>query len=192
MIVREVKEKENKEEIARLMYNTDPYIFPYWFKKVDKCVGTLVEMMEDENNVFNYKNIIVAEIENKIVGFLLSLKKDKNKGFYDKWTRVNEEYSVAINDYVKKIEEYKKEDCVYIALTCVNKDYRRRHVALKMFEYLFAKNGNKIYKIDVLKDNIPAIKLYEKLSFSIEETIKGFNGKCEEKPVVYTMVKNVN
>ena len=61
-----------------------------------------------------------------------------------------------------------------------------------MFEYLFAINGEKRYKLDVLKDNIPAIKLYEKMSFSIEKTIKGFNANCKEKPVVYTMVKNVN
>lgn len=191
MIVRKVKKQENKEEIARLMYNTDPYIFPYWFKEEDKCVTTLIEMMEDENNVFNYENIIVAEIENKIVGFILYLKKDNQVGCYDRWLGINEEYNVAINDYVKKIEQYRKEDCIYIALTCVNKDYRRKHVAKNMFEYLFSVRGkNKVYKLDVLKGNIPAINLYDSLGFYKENEIKGFNGKNKIKPAVYTMRKN--
>ena len=42
------------------------------FVKEDEVV---LAWPKDENNVFNYKNIIVAEIENKIVGFLLRLKK---------------------------------------------------------------------------------------------------------------------
>ena len=60
-----------------------------------------------------------------------------------------------------------------------------------MFEYLFSVRGkNKVYKLDVLKGNIPAINLYDSLGFYKENEIKGFNGKNKIKPAVYTMRKN--
>ena len=59
-----------------------------------------------------------------------------------------------------------------------------------MFEYLFSINDkNKLYKLDVLKDNSPAISLYNSLGFCKTEVVEGFNGKSKEKPAVYTMVK---
>ena len=39
---RRAQKDDNMEEIAKLLYQTDPYIYPYWFDNdEDKCVGFL-------------------------------------------------------------------------------------------------------------------------------------------------------
>ena len=43
---RRATKDDNMEEIAKLIYDTDPYIYPFWFEKdVNKCVDFLKEEM---------------------------------------------------------------------------------------------------------------------------------------------------
>ena len=67
---------DNMEEIASLIYDTDPYIYPYWFEKDEnKCINFLKEHMLKDGFIFNYNNLYVAydDTIDKIVGVVCAI-----------------------------------------------------------------------------------------------------------------------
>ena len=72
---------DNFEEIARLLYETDPYIYPYWFNNNE---GDFVDFMSSEvlkdGFIFNYNNLYVAydKDKEKIVGVICAAERKQN------------------------------------------------------------------------------------------------------------------
>ena len=49
---RRAKSEDNMDEIARLIYATDPYIYPFWFdNNENKCVDFLKTLGIEANNL---------------------------------------------------------------------------------------------------------------------------------------------
>ena len=54
---RRAEKDDNMEEIAKLIYDTDPYIYPYWFDNdINKCIEFFRKEMLEEGFIFNYKS----------------------------------------------------------------------------------------------------------------------------------------
>ena len=68
-------------------------------------------------------------------------------------------------------------------------EFRRQGLGIQllnqMFEYAKENKINKIF-LDVAEDNIPAIKLYEKMGFELTYRRKGYYQKGQVDALIYT------
>lgn len=96
-----------------------------------------------EDMILNDSNILlVAEIDNKIIGYLYGYIVDNGNTYLDKVSKL---------------------DALYIT-----KEYRKNKIATKLineFKSWSLKNGVKYIEVQVLNDNINAINLYKKEGF---------------------------
>ena len=69
---------------------------------------------------------------------------------------------------------------VYLACICVDKNYHGKHIGEFMLQSFINRMSGKNILLDVIADNTPAIKLYEKSGFVAIEEKEGYS--YEEKP----------
>ena len=193
MKIRQAKNTDDFKTIARFIYETDRFIYPYWFKDKNEGIDVLAELLNQKGSSFYYKNCIVAIVDNKIVGVLLYFT-DKSKFSFDysKIIDKNFEYNYVLNNYILKIEKEVNKNQAYIAGVKVDDNYTRRYIASGLINYLFS-ILSKEYTVclDVLEENVPAICLYKKVGFKITNTYNGFNGYRKRKPLCYSMIKKL-
>lgn len=192
MEIRKAKLSDNLLEIAELIYETDNYIYPYWFKKNDKKFETLVELIKTKGSMFYYKNIIVAVEDKDVMGIMVAIDSDTDLS-YDYSKIMTDKYSkYAIKNYIIPTIQDVKNDYVDITNVCIEKAHRRKLIATHLFEFLFKLYGNKKnFELVVLKNNPPAVNLYTKEGFSVVSEQNGFNAPFKRKPRTYTMHKIV-
>lgn len=194
MKIRYATENDDFNVLARLMYETDRYIYPYWFEEnKDEGIKVIAELMKQENTSFYYKKCLVAEIDGKIVGMLVYFNKECPLDFkYSKIIDKNFNYNYTLTKYFIPLEKSVEENETYVAGIRVDDLFTRRGIAEALLRYLFKilpKNSN--VTLDVLVKNTPALKLYQKVGFEIVEAYNGFNGYRKRRPPCYSMVKNL-
>lgn len=188
---RKAKATDNLEEIAELIYNTDEYIYPYWFGNLENCKKELPNLMLEDKFFYNYNNFQIAidKSNNKIVGVVCIVDKDVDLSYdYDKIKNKNERYNFTVENYIYDlIQEVKESDFAYISNVCVSKEYAGKKIGTRLLNYVIEVYKKKIV-LDVLTENPGAIHLYKKLGFEqTSEVFKGFNSPTEEKPDVISM-----
>ena len=191
---RRANPEDDLERLSELIYNTDPYIYPYWFGSVENCKKELAPLLLEDKFFFNINNIYVAENdEGNILGLTVVLDKETDLDYdYTKLKEKNENYDFTIDNYISQlIKEVKEEDFAYISNVCVDPNYRDLHIGTYMVDKLIEIYKNKMYEeiaLDVLAGNPRAIHLYEKMGFEkSSDIVEGFAGKDLEKPDVFTM-----
>ena len=179
---------DNLEQVAELIYKTDPYIYPSWFKNYDSWKDVLVDLIKTNGSVFNYKNIAVAISANNIVGILIYLDESCDLTFdYDKYIKVNRYFKYAIKKYVIHLKDNFKQDIIYIPNVCVDEKYRNLKIATNLIKFIKNKHKNKSLLLHCLKKNVPALNLYSKADFKVIKELKGFNLPYRIKPKIYEM-----
>ena len=179
---------DNLEQVAELIYKTDPYIYPSWFKNYDSWKDVLVDLIKTNGSVFNYKNIAVAISANNIVGILIYLDESCDLTFdYDKYIKVNRYFKYAIKKYVIHLKDNFKQDIIYIPNVCVDEKYRNLKIATNLIKFIKNKHKNKSLLLHCLKKNVPALNLYSKADFKVIKELKGFNLPYKIKPKIYEM-----
>ena len=193
MEIRYAKETDDFKQIAKLVYETDRYIYPYWFASKEEGICVLEDILKRPNSSYYYKNCIVAVVDGKIVGVLLYFT-DKSPIDYDysDLTCKNFNYNHTITNYVVEVEKEIQKNSAYVVGIRVDENYTRRHIAENMFEYFFKQlqKGSKVL-LDVLVENAPAFALYKKIGFEITSEYKGYNGYRMKKPLCYSMEKKI-
>ena len=195
LIIRKATKEDNLEKISELLYYTDPYIYPYWFKTLDNCKKELTPLLLEDKFFFNINNLYIAinKENNEIVGVTCIIDKNTELDYdYSKLKEKNESYSFTIENYIEGlIKEVKESEFAYISNVCVDEKYRGMHVGNTMLNYVIEVYKEKLYKevvLDVLANNPGAIKLYQNLGFEqFTEIFSGFNNPKEEKPPVFSM-----
>ena len=179
---------DNLEQVAELIYKTDPYIYPSWFKNYDSWKDVLVDLIKTNGSVFNYKNIAVAISANNIVGILIYLDESCDLTFdYDKYIKVNRYFKYTINKYIIHLKDNLKQDIVYVPNVCVDEKYRNLKIATNLIKFIKNKYKNKSLLLHCLKKNVPALNLYNKAGFKVVKELKGFNLSYKIKPKIYEM-----
>lgn len=191
---RRAKEDDNMTEIAKLIYDTDPYIYPYWFENNEnKCVDFFKEHLLKEGFMFNYNNLYIAydSTIDKIVGVICAIDKSVNLKYdYDSLEKINNFYKKTIQNYIKPIlEEVEKYDneTIYIPNVCIDKELRGKKIGAKLLGYFISqmeKVGYKKFALDCLLHNLQAKNLYHGLGFREMKLTTGFNGNDSNVEVV--------
>lgn len=198
--IRRPNEEDNLEQIAELLYKTDPYIYPYWFESLEKCKEELTPLLLEENFFFSIYHLFVAvnKEDNEIVGVICILDKGVNLDYdYSELKAKNERYDFTIANYVEElIKEVKEADFAYISNVCVDENYRGMHIGRKLIDYAINVYKKKLFDhivLDVLADNPGAIKLYQNMGFEqFTELFAGFNDPSLERPNVFSMEAKIN
>ena len=191
MVIRYANETDDFKALAKLMYETDRYIYPYWFKTKEEGVEEISKLLKRENTSFYYKKCIVAEIDGEIVGILLYFDDESPLDFaYADITSKNFNYSYTLKNYVIPLEKSIKENQSYVAGLRVSDNHARQGIAQSLFKFYFnsLKKGTCV-RLDVLVENERAFNLYKKIGFEITSKYKGFKGYRKKRVECYSMQK---
>ena len=177
IMCRQLNLYDDLEQVARLIYYTDDYIFPYLYRgKIDVAAKVISNMIR-RNTIYNYKNILVALDGERIVGIVVSQKTpitmDLNVMcgcFVDAGVVVDDSFAKVYNEYYKLLEN--EPEGVYIANVCVDKLYRGMGIAQRMLKTLLTQDET--YYLETVKANVGALALYQKLGFEIQYEYGGF------------------
>ena len=195
LIIRKPTPDDDLEKIAELLYNTDPYIYPYWFETLEKCKKELPGLLLEDKFFFSLKNLYISiDKENgEIIGLVCIVDKNTKLDYdYSELKKKNERYAFTIENYVEElIKEVDNADFAYISNVCVDANYRGKHIGKTMLNEIINIYKKKLYDhivLDVLADNPGAIKLYQNLGFKqFTEIFSGFNDPSKERPDVFSM-----
>lgn len=179
LTVRRLTLDDNLSEVARLIYYTDDYVFPYLYDNDVKRSESVIINMIKGNTIYNYKNITVAILDGDIVGIVVSKETpisvdlgEMVRCFIDANEPIGERFTKTFNEYYKLFEN--EPAGVYIANVCVNERYRGRGVGKAMMTEFMKELNGKVLHLEAVKDNVSALRLYESLGFEIEYEYPGF------------------
>lgn len=191
---RRAKKGDNMEEIASLIYDTDPYIYPFWFHDdKDACIEFLKDEMLKDGFIFNYNNLYVAydTTAEKIIGVICGVDKSVNLEYdYKSLEKVDDNYKIVINEYIQPILNEVSEDdeeTLYLPCACIDKNFRGKQIGTKLFGYFISqmqRAGFKKFKLDCLLHNLQAKNLYHSLGFKEMKLTTGFSGSDKIVEVV--------
>lgn len=177
--VRPMNGEDDRLQVARLIYLSDRYIYPYWFDNMEDGEKVLAGMM-DLPTVYNRKNIRVALAgDGRIAGVLVSCDcpvKEEKENLY----RAFEAAGVAADDRTDYIfENYydkMKEDPegFYVANITVDPDFRHRGIGATLLREAVKDKG--LCHLECVKENIGAWRVYQRLGFAITEEYPGVFG----------------
>lgn len=170
---------DDLRQVARLIYYTDDYIFPFMFNGNLTAAEKVLANMIRRDTIYNYKNISVALSDDKIVGIVVSQRTPLNitpnemcDCFIESGIILDERFAKVYNEYYKLLND--EPEGIYIANVCVDKLYRGLGVATKMLETLLKKDET--YHLESVKANVNALRLYQKAGFEIDYEYPGFTG----------------
>lgn len=189
LVIRQAKKDDDFSQIAKLIYLSDVYIFPYWFESMEVGVKILTDMMGEEDTMFSYKHCLVAEIDNQIVGVINYFDWHSDiSNDYTKWNNTKE-FEFVLRKHLRPLDKYQKGDVVYLAYLAVLPEYRRKNIATKMLKKIFSMYDKVEFTLYCVKDNMPAFNLYIKNGFEYKGDNIGFNAPHKKKPLISKMVK---
>lgn len=174
--------RENYRELADLIYDTDPYIYPAMFGNRDNAACLLPILFRDGDSMFCLENVFVALCGRRIVGLLL-WKKGRLKWSPELLKRLAAENGIEISPYLDDVaKEYvdmyadeDKDDIVSLINLSVAGEFRGRGIGRAILEKFFAGKHSRRYELCVLADNKNAVHLYRSLGFEPVEYYAGFS-----------------
>ena len=169
--VRKMLQTDDKSRVAELIYETDPYIYPYWFDNVSDGVAVISEMI-DLPTLYNRDNIRVAVTgDGEIAGMAVSLdtpfteeREQVYRAFELADVKRDERTDEIFDAYYAKMG---KDDGVhYVSNLVVHKDHRKKGVAAALLKSITEENDRCF--LECVQKNSGGWRLYQRLGFNIE------------------------
>ena len=182
-------------DIAALIYDTDPYIYPYMFTRDQAKRLIPLLLAGNEDSMFTLDNIFCAMAGDRIVGMILHKKGPLS---WDSGELVmyagllDEKLSDAIHIVDKEyFHEYDStpEDATAIINCCVNSNYRMQNdirLGTRMMQAFVAQHHERL-ELYVLKETTAAMRLYLRAGFKTSEQDKcnGFSIDHRDLPCYF-------
>ena len=177
--IRRLTADDDIKSVARLIYYSDNYIYPYLFEDDVRVAEKVLTNMILGDTVYNYKDVHVALSSGQIIAMIITktvpLKIDHEsiiKCFVDAAVPVGARFVRVYNEYFKLLEDEPPD--IYIANLAVDKMFRGMGVGKALMHSVL--NSDSAYHLEVVQANVNAVKLYEKLGFKIDCGYPGFTG----------------
>lgn len=196
--IRYACEADNFKDIARCIYMTDPFIYPSAFgPDIENAAHAITKLMTIQGNLFDYRRLIVATIDDQIKGILMYSEPGTTWN-QQKCNEAVQDCIPSMRDFQYVSKNYFSEEVaisqanhVEIVACCVAPDARQQGLAKRMFQCIIAEKQGCTMTLDVLAENQAAIALYSKCGFAIASSYKGFSMPPDPQPNCYHMVHNV-
>lgn len=177
--VRKLEDGDNLDQVAKLIYLTDPYVYPNWFDSIDDGIKVIQQMIKLPT-LYNKENITVAIADE---GFVAGIIVSKQTPFTEDITHIRKAFELAdvkidhrtdfvFDSYYSKMGA--EDDGYYIANVAVDDNYRKRGIAASMIDYILQ---NKEYcTLEAVIVNIDSWRLYQRMGFHIDFEYPGVHG----------------
>ena len=198
LVFRRAKKGDNYKELARLIYQTDEYIYPYWFNNnIEECEEFFKNKFDEEGFIFNYDNMYIAynKKRKKILGLIIALDKSVNLNYdYSKIESINERYKITINQYIKEIiKKAKMTNSLYIMNFTVLDGYRGKRIGTKLLGYFLSQMelaGHNSYSLDCPLHDLRAKNLCHSLGFKEVMVTIRFDGTNHSNVEAVTFLRH--
>lgn len=170
--------QEEIEAVGRLIYLTDPYVYPSFFDKdINNSIACAKSLLKRET-LFHHKNIKLGKINGKTAGFLVILEKYPKENHVEMSLAMKESLGHLTPEFNKAMEGYfdtldYQWEGIQIMSLAVLPEFRRRKVASKMLNSLPRENT---YSLACVKDNQAGRDLYRKCGFAYRFEYPGYTG----------------
>lgn len=178
---RKARETDNLVELVHLIYHADPYLYKDLFGSEDNAVEVLGLLLNKKNFVFSRDNYHVVLVDGKIVGLAALYTNyppwDENRildAFYRKHLTIPESFYDA-SDYFDKVFNYPKVG-INTCNVVVHEDYRGLGIGDILIKKIIQISGYSPLELVVIKDNIAAIRLYQKNGFVAVDEFLDYGG----------------
>lgn len=167
---RKLKSSDNLDRVCELIYNVDPYCYRDLFGNLNNAKKVLKFLFNEQNSTFYKNNYYVAVYNNEIVGiisFFLHFVEWDNSIIECAFGSCN--LKIPASFYT--VTKYFKESYNYFsygASTCqvsVYKELQNQKIGSFLMENILNIYGKSDIQLNVAKDNVKAIHLYEKYGF---------------------------
>ncbi|WP_423363899.1 GNAT family N-acetyltransferase [Mycoplasma sp. P36-A1] len=130
----------------------------------------LLEYLETPDTKFYYKNILVYELDNKIVSALVFYEANDE-------AKLNENMEKIVNNgYKFDIEAYP--NTIYLDSLAVDSAYRGKGISKELFLYAIDHADKDLsLLVETYKEDVE--KYYERLGFKVVERVKLFNAELD-------------
>jgi len=197
-LIRTAQKEDNIYEIARCIYLTDPYIYPAAFgNDQGKAINAITSIIGTQNSLFDLKNIVVASLDNRICGIVVY---NKEGAVWEKdWLYENIREYIPDKKYFFKASEKYFEEAAFkpqlqelkIISCCVLPGFRNMGIGKRLVEWISDTYPDYTETLDVLANNLAAVRLYQECGYEIVEQYKGFSIDEDTRPDCYHMLKKV-
>lgn len=177
--IRKLRSGDDLKQVARLIYYTDGYIFPYLFGGKISAAEEVLSQMIQRDTIYNKKSITVACSGGDIAAILIMHKapvtinaEQMIASFIAANQIVDERFTKVYNEYYKLLQN--EPQGVYIANVCVDKCYRGYGLAYHILQKTL--KDDVAYNLETVKANLPALNTYLKAGFVIDYEYPGFTG----------------
>ena len=89
--IRNIQEGDDLDQIAKLIYLTDPYVYPNWFDSIEDGIEVIREMI-DLPTLYNRENVTVAVMPN---GFIAGIIVSKQAPFSENIDDIYKAFALA-------------------------------------------------------------------------------------------------
>lgn len=190
---------DNIEEMAELIYNSNPYIYPFWFNNdINEAKRCLSHMLLSEGKIYSIDNFYIAydKIDDRIVGLICAL--DNTSMFshnYNDLKDINYNYKYTIENYVETLEkevENFNDKVMYISNICIIDELRGMRVGshlLGCFLEQMQRVGYDTFHVDCLLHDLRTRNLYHSMGFKEMNEKVGFNGTNPSKVEIVSLLK---
>jgi hypothetical protein len=168
---------DDVEGVAQLIYQTDPYIFPYLYDNDLHIAKKVIARMIFKDTIYNYKNITVALSGDKVEGIIISCKtpivinyREMLNSFIESGIVVGERFARVYKEYYELLQD--EPQGVYIANVCVAEHSRGKGIGKQMLCAFL--NDKDTYHLETVKANVAALSLYKSVGFNIDCEYAGF------------------
>ena len=178
---------EDADHFSQLVLIAVPELLPYVFSSKTKDI--MKNLFQDTENYWSFEHTYFAEVDDDVAGMALGYSYRQRKQEEERTGELVVRYLEGIiyeelpNPRVAEITEKIEENEYYFMYLAVYPKFRRLGIGTKLFALIeeeARKIGYNKVVFDVETDNTEAIKLYERLGYSI----------VNRSPVVETSVKN--
>lgn len=183
--------------IAELVFETDSFIYPALFDYEDalQIIPKLIEKNSDA--MFRKQNLFLAYNDNgAVVGIILwhrgALRWNSSPMMNcakELGISLLESFQLAEKEYFASYDE--DSDVLSIINVCVEESSRGNGIATAMLAAFIAEHPDEELELFTLKDNTPALKLYEGAGFGSVKELPGFS-VTEPKPICLQMKRISN
>lgn len=170
VVIRKMDQNDDLDQVAKLIYLTDPYVYPSWFDSMEDGIKVLRQMI-DLPTLYNRENITVAVTKD---GFVAGLAIAKQTPFVEKEGPIYKAFQLAdvkadertkkiFCDYYAKMGD--KEDGFYIANVTIDPDHRNKGIATALVSTLI--DQHHFCSLECVVANAVSLRLYQRLGFEI-------------------------
>lgn len=193
MKLRNVRLNDDFNVIAKLILETDPYIYSDLFGSYENAVKILPWLFAKDAGIFKKNSYFLAEEGGHIVGIAALFhpgdeweEEEVKLTFLERGIPLTEAFK-SVSEYFRSVHNY--QPGTKACNVCVEENSRGRGFGYQIIKQLLSFAGDSNVILTVLSDNKNALKLYNHFGFKVMYEFLDYGGYNRPKVKCYSMIR---